>query len=271
MPEIEVVDNDTSRSVAGKVFRWAGWSHLAAFATAATAIAALWFTNKSLLATNQQIALAQESQLAERYGRAVEQLGSDKADVRMGGIYSLERLGQDSVRDQPVVVQVLASFVRNHAPISAGCPHGLDHPLAADVQAALTVLGRRDPGQDGGGRLDLSRTCLHNADLSEAELTRVDLSLSDLWNAQFTEANLRNAFIALTDATDANFDQARLSGASMPDTVLHRATFHSADLTDAHLVTADLTDARLNKANLTGADLTDAHVAGADFTGAIGR
>lgn len=266
-----MTENDAPRSVAGRMFRWAGWSHLAALATAATAIAALWFTNKSLLATNQQIALTQQSQLAERYGRAVEQLGSDKADVRMGGIYSLERLGQDSERDQPVVVQVLTSFVRNHAPISAGCPHGLDHPLAADVQAALTVLGRRDPRQDGGGRLDLSRTCLHNADLSEAELARVDLSLSDLWNAQFPKANLRDAFIALTDATDANFDQASLSSASMPDTVLRGAAFYSADLTDAHLVATDLTDARLNGANLTGADLTDAQLAGADFTGAIGR
>lgn len=266
-----MTENDAPRSVAGKVFHWAGWSHLAALATAVTAIAALWFTNKSLLTTNQQLALTQQTQLAERYGRAVEQLGSDKADVRMGGIYSLERLGQDSERDQPVVVQVLAAFVRNHAPISAGCPHGLDHPLEADVQAALTVLGRRDPHWDGGGRIDLSRTCLHNADLSKAELARVDLSLSDLWNAQFPEANLRNAFIALTDAVDANFDQANLSDADMPDTKLHRASFHSADLTNAHLVTADLTDARLNGANLTGTDLTNAQLTGADLNGTIGR
>ncbi|HEX8868904.1 MAG TPA: pentapeptide repeat-containing protein [Lentzea sp.] len=256
-----MTENDASRSAAGRMFHWAGWSHLAALATAATAIAALWFTNKSLVATNQQITLAQQGQLSDRYGRAVEQLGSDKADVRLGGIYSLEKLGQDAERDQPVVVQVLAAFVRNHAPMSAGCPHGLDHPLASDVQAALTVLGRRDPGRDGGGRVDLSRTCLHNAELSRARLAGADLSLSDLWNAQFNETDLSRAFIALTDASDANFSGANLSRAKLPDTKLHNATFSSANLADAHLVNADL----------TGTDLSGATLTGADLTGAIGR
>jgi hypothetical protein len=38
---------------------------------------------------------AEERRITELYTKAVEQLGSDKAAVRLGGLYALERLAQD--------------------------------------------------------------------------------------------------------------------------------------------------------------------------------
>jgi len=53
--------------------------------------------------------------VADRYTKAIEQLGSDKFDVRIGGIYALERIARDSARDHPTVMDVLAAFIREHS------------------------------------------------------------------------------------------------------------------------------------------------------------
>ena len=53
--------------------------------------------------------------MTDRYTKAIEQLGSDKLDVRIGGIYALERIARDSARDHPTVIEVLAAFVREHS------------------------------------------------------------------------------------------------------------------------------------------------------------
>jgi hypothetical protein len=92
--------------------------------------------------------LTRQGQITDRYTAAVDQLGSDHRDVRLGGIYSLERIMRDSKLDQPTIVEVLSAFVRDRAPLN--CPtgrKGRDHP-ESDVQGALTVLGRRDPKHD---------------------------------------------------------------------------------------------------------------------------
>ena len=45
--------------------------------------------------------LTEQGQVTDRYTKAIEQLGSDKLDVRIGGIYALERVARDSPRDHP--------------------------------------------------------------------------------------------------------------------------------------------------------------------------
>ena len=76
------------------------------------AVAALVFTalNFSLLRRNSEQAdqwqrrtheLTEQGQVTDRYTKAIEQLGSDKLDVRIGGIYALERIARDSARTTP--------------------------------------------------------------------------------------------------------------------------------------------------------------------------
>jgi hypothetical protein len=51
--------------------------------------------------------LARQGQVTDRYTKAIEQLGSDKLEVRIGGIYALERIAHDSPRDHPTIMEVL--------------------------------------------------------------------------------------------------------------------------------------------------------------------
>ena len=261
-------------------FGWDGWSRVAALATAVAAVGALVFTAQSLKATQSQFGLSEQGQLTDRFGKAVEQLGSDKLDVRLGGIYALERLARDSERDQPTVIEVLAAFVRNHAPMAI-CPMFATrsdvHP-EIDVQAALTVLGRRDTGQDGDLKsIDLSRTCLYGANLKGTHLANASFAGSSLVMAQITYA-----FAAITKYTDgtitrryegadlesANFTDANLTAANLIHAHLSAAYFQGANLNHASLSGADLDVAQLIHADLTGADLSQANLSYANLTGA---
>jgi uncharacterized protein YjbI with pentapeptide repeats len=240
--------------------------------TALAAIGALVFTSQSLRSTQRQIGLSEQGQLTDRFGKAVEQLGSDKLDVRLGGIYALERLARDSARDHPTVMEVLAAFVRDHAPLTA-CPSKPDTPthLATDVQATLTVIGRDAAHAKLGDRLDLTLTCLFRVNLTGADLSGADLSGADLGEATLGRANLSNANLSNANLTEADLTGADLTGADL--SIAHGIRVHlgyahlsGADLTVAKLRTSDLRRANLSGAHLGAADLTDVILHGADLT-----
>ncbi len=108
------------------------------------------------------------AQLADRYTAAVTQLGSDTLDVRLGGLYALERIAVDSPVDHRTVVAVLSAFVREHT--ISGRPR---RPRRR--RAALTVLGRL-PARDGVLRADITGADLGGADLTEANLAGATLT-----------------------------------------------------------------------------------------------
>jgi hypothetical protein len=173
--------------------------------TAVTAIGALVFTGLSLNATREQTALSEQGQITDRYGKAVEQIGRQDADnlqIRLGGIYALERLAQDSPRDQPTIIEVLSAFVRASTTpaLPDPCP---DDPAirgpAADVQAALTALGRRNPNHDGNTRVDLRRACLAFAELVGAHLAGAELIDTELVGADLSGADLSDARLEFAD------------------------------------------------------------------------
>jgi hypothetical protein len=57
------------------------------------------FAAAALVYTARNFQLSREGQVTERYTRAIEQLGSKELDVRLGGIYALERVARDSARE----------------------------------------------------------------------------------------------------------------------------------------------------------------------------
>lgn len=244
-----------------KLFSWSAWPKLAAIATALAAVAALWFSAQSLKSTERQYALSQEGQVTDRFTKAVEQLGSEKMNVRLGGIYSLERISRDSPADVSVVFAVLSAFVRSNASKRQECVQ--DGP-SEDVQGALTVIGRRMPSTpeaqdpDPRSRIDLGAACLPGIDWTGANLTNVFLSAADLTGSDLHDAELSDCQLANADMKTANLQNAELNHA-----VLIKAKLMEANLTHASLRESALFDADLTGAILVGADLTDALLKGA--------
>ncbi|TMR15889.1 hypothetical protein ETD85_55735, partial [Nonomuraea zeae] len=82
--------------------------------TGLVVIGGVVFTALGLWYTAQTLNTTQQGQITDRYTKAVEQLGSTKSDVRLGGIYALQRLAFDSTHDRDSIRNVLSAFVRNH-------------------------------------------------------------------------------------------------------------------------------------------------------------
>jgi uncharacterized protein YjbI with pentapeptide repeats len=231
------------------------------------------FAAGALVFTARNFTLTRQGQVSDRYSKAVEQLGSDKIDVRIGGIYALERVARDSSQDHPTVIEVLCAFIREHSRdqrASSGDDESQPRP-AADVQAALTVVGRRNRRHDIR-RLDLTHTILHGARLDHGNFSRADFHGADLRHAQCAGADLSGALLF-----HANLSRAFLGGTTdgqASDHVnLKGAILIRADLTGANVCHADLRDANLDGTNLTGsyaegADLTGAYLRNPDLTDA---
>jgi uncharacterized protein YjbI with pentapeptide repeats len=265
------------------------WAGIATLIASITAVIALLLgqqsTQDSIDATRDQIAIAQQGQLTDRYSRAIEQLGRqgpDQLQIRLGGIYALERLARDSPRDQPTIIEVLATFVRTSAPITTiatntptvtaprqawVCPTEAPTSPNPDVQAALTVLSRRDTTHDNNTIPVLSNTCLRGADLSHAALSHADLSHTDLSSAYLGSANLFSANLSGAYVTNANLSDTNLYGANLDRTDLTGTKLSGANLSGADLNRAILTNAYLYAMNLSGAYLYGTDLSGAMLIG----
>lgn len=98
----------------------------------------------------------------------------------------------------------------------------------------------------------------------EADIKGRDFHGQDLRRSNFTAADCRNC----------NFSDCKLQGAYFIKTVLAKANFQNADISDMLMDRAVLNEANLKNANLqrtvlTRSDLTGADIEGADFTNAL--
>ncbi|TMR91563.1 pentapeptide repeat-containing protein [Nonomuraea basaltis] len=226
-----------------------------------------------LIFTGRTFYLARRSQVTDRFGRAVVQLASDRAEERLGGVYALEHVMAESARDHITVVNVLATFVRARTQrLPAKKTFWLrfaarraeerlppDTEPSADVAAALAVLARR-PERYEPHRVDLRRTALPGLMLRAFEFThpprlsRMFLTWSDLRGADLRGVDLRGSMLSLADLRRAALHGVRLDGAQL----------RQADLRGTHLGGASLVEA-----DFTGADLRDAAVTAAQLASAI--
>jgi hypothetical protein len=71
-------------------------------------------SNRQAIAALQQAELAQRNHVVEMFNRAVDQLGSEKLEVRLGAIYTLKRISRDpQYADYRVpILETLAAYVR---------------------------------------------------------------------------------------------------------------------------------------------------------------
>ncbi len=229
-----------------------------------------------------EMQLTQQRLITERFSKAVEQIGSGKEEVVIGGIYSLERIAKDSPKDQWTIMEVLTSYIRKNSPIPSNIqqlkpeaeerektPEKLPS-VSIPVQAALTVIGRRKGDNLAETTdsnkikiLDLSRTNLRGANLNRANLNRANLDGANLNGAFLEEANLDGANLNRANLNRANLDGAKLIGANLIGAFLNGANLNGANLNGANLIGANLIGANLNGANLNGAFLKGANLIGA--------
>jgi hypothetical protein len=238
----------------------------------------LYFTARNLQVNQQNLRTSQEGQITERFTRAIDQLGAtnDKTgeprlEVRIGGIYALERIARDSPEsDYSTVMEVLTAYVRENTPKKdeeKDEQKAILH-MRADIQAIMNVIGRRKdlraPNELGApfDLFDLRGVNLKGAKLRGAYLGGIDFRGAKL-NAGTTW--LKGAILRGADLRGTNLRGANLMKADLQGTPLWGAKLQGTHLEGADLKGAVLLDADLKGAYLKGADLKGARLEGADL------
>jgi hypothetical protein len=89
----------------------------------------LYFTWRGQQNAQAQLEINRRGHITERFTQAIDQLGSDNLEIRLGGIYSLERTAYEDRDHHWPVMEVLTAYVRQHAPRRVREESSEDAPL----------------------------------------------------------------------------------------------------------------------------------------------
>jgi hypothetical protein len=211
-----------------------------------------------------------QRRITESFSNAIEQLGSDKLEVRLGGIYALERISQESAGEYWAIMDTLTAFVRQRArwqqpSASEITPDQTESP--ADITAVIAVIIREREREIKRGKdlslrgvnyrwidlrgVDLRGTSLSDAHLEGANLSGTHLERVPLIAAHLEGAYLEGAYLEGAYLTWGHLEHAHLKGAHLERARLDRTHLGNADLYRANLRNANLEDAQLDGANLS--------------------
>jgi uncharacterized protein YjbI with pentapeptide repeats len=242
---------------------------------------------------------AAERRLTELYVKAVEQLGSEQAAVRHGGLYALERVAQDNPDHRQTVVDVICAYLRapyTPPPTRTGAPWlGLRRSQLKSLQRRAKaaapprhytntsihhVLGENRALQEREVRLTAQRILTRHLRARDDSNNRLDTYWPeidlDLTGATLIDFDLRNC-----TTRKGNFNHTQFSGAAGFDGAQFtgNAWFDEAQFAgDARFDEAQFArEAGFNKAQFAGdARFDEAQFAGdarfdkAQFGGAAG-
>lgn len=211
----------------------------------------LGFTWNQITATRDSIILAEKRFIRESYSDAIQQIGSEKPHVRLGGIYSLGNLIGESKNYSKAVTEVLSTYIRQN--------HNNKEKtfLQEEIQGAIDVISK-------------------NEWISPEESSEIILSQVSLIGFNFDGSVLAGSSITYTNFSRALFRGANFDGAKAYESSFINSNLHHASLMNVDFAGANLTEAKLNEANLSGAifklailkevDLSKADLSGTDFS-----
>ncbi len=231
--------------------------------------------------------------VTDTFSKAVEQLGSEKMEVRVGGIYTLERLASEALTTPQAadatgdgstdlywtVMETLTAFVRERArwqepkATTAGMADKSAYLWGADTRSedAADAAPRPTPPTDIAAVLGvIGRRPAAGREREKLRYWSLDLRMTDLRDAELLGAHLERANLFRAHLERARLAGAHLEGAKLSEAHLEGAHLWGAQLAGANFVQAHLEGAGLIEAHLERANLFEAHLEGADLRRAAG-
>ncbi|MGW4960182.1 pentapeptide repeat-containing protein [Nonomuraea sp. NPDC004186] len=280
---VTVFAEDKDRAAALAAIR----GNVLAVATGLAAMLAVFYTARNADTARRTFQLGERGHDTDRFSKAVEQLGSGQAPVRLGGLYALEQLAQNNPALRQTIVDVICAYLRMPwTPPDAKDRH--QQVRAAQRAARTPASGRaqaragRDPDEERQVRLTAQRLLTDHLrcyqrrwwqrrtavnqrywpgislDLTGAVLISLELSCCRMHRAHFSEALFTGDadFMGATFTGDAWFNGAIFTGTVRFNTTTFTrlADFKEARFTGIH--------AYFNGATFTG----EARFNGATFT-----
>ncbi len=247
----------------------------------------LYYTSENLKNSQKTLEATQERQITESLTKAIDQLGSDKPDITIGGIYSLGRVARDSQRDHWSLMQVLFAYVQRVAPLketeigriatlcdASELPEdGIIYETpSSNIQAVMDVLNNRKYEYEASQNqfVNISRSNLRRAYLQGARLENAHFIGDDMKGIALVDSHLEGARLNYSRLSFATLERAFFNRSQLIGTCLVRANLINAHLESANLTDADLRYAIMNELDLTRATLTRANLKGTDLSNVKG-
>ena len=209
----------------------------------------------------------EQGQRQERLKNAIEHLGENSASVRLGGIYELFHLAEDTEYMRETVLDILCAHIRRTTSEDEYRGKYSSNP-SEEIQSLLTLLFVRKYEIFKNQRANLVGSWLNGANLNEAWLQSAHLEEAYLQHAHLEEAYLQHAHLERAQLQHAHLDEARLQHAHLERAQLQHAHLDEARLQHAHLEEAQLQHAHLDEARLQHAHLEEAQLQHAHLEGA---
>ena len=270
-----------------------------------------WIGERQARAALCQAAAAEENVVTNSFTRAIEQLGAMRnvkdaggqertipnIEVRLGALYSLERLYNSSKKDQAAVAEIIAAYVQEHGKQAAAPVHlaptygGIDPcrkwaeigerirkrpPPRADVQAALSVLLRSCTSRVGSPsrsvewwQLDATRADFRSAMRPDLDLRGAGMIVALLADADMRRCDLRRANLSGATMWNVDLGSAILNSTDLEAAILSNANMNGVLLINSRLSGADLCLCKLDNAHLNGAQMECVNLKGASLVRAV--
>lgn len=178
---------------------------------------------------------ATERRVTELYTKAVEQLGSERAVVRQGGLYALERVAHDNPPHRQTVINVICAYLR--------APYTPPPERLANRRTGLTA---RSSSSMVSARVTTTPRAAQRATLKPPTLTPTHEGLRQEREVRLTAQRILAAHLRPDIDPDTGKSSNPRYWPEGYDVDLTGSTLIDLDMTDCHIVVASFRDASLS-------------------------
>jgi uncharacterized protein YjbI with pentapeptide repeats len=241
----------------------------------------------------RNLKVAEDKQVTERFSKAIEHLGNDKIDIRLGGIYALEEIAIDSPKYHWKIIEILSAFVREKCIVNTedGIVNTENSKVSIEIFDDLLLragifYSNNINYIDFQDKFKVTKSYLlfylsHKFSVflekylksTENTIAQVDIDIQaiiSILGRRKTEQDLKYERIDLrrVNLSKIEIQTANFNGANLSEITLIEANLSNANLNNVNLIGANLSNANLNNADLIGANLSQANLNKADLIGA---
>ncbi|WP_052245259.1 pentapeptide repeat-containing protein [Halocynthiibacter namhaensis] len=260
---------------------------------------------------SKQAHTAEQGLYTDRIAKAVEQIGADKVvkqqrkdekgnltyerdkdnkrifskpimveetapnlEVRIGGLYALERIARDSPKDHITVMEIICAYIRENCKPDVSQFPADDAPLdvwinwdvpaqqhpRSDINTAISVINNRDKRQLEREKIRKFKLNLAGVDFRGLTVKLTNFSGTNFNNAKFLAATISNSTLRGAHFDTVDFRKARLWSSDFSNSTFFVCDLKFAVFNDAKLVTTVFDGCRFQSASFTDAYLMGAKI-----------
>ncbi len=194
---------------------------------------------------NRQAITAEEGLITDRINKAVESLGRNDdgkrlIQVRVGALYALERIAQDSIRDHVRIIKILCAYIRNTSS-NDGESDKIEW-IRDDIRTIQIIISGRDQWSEYNRRLEMEAADVKTFDFFNCHLEGAEFQTANLYRANFNKANLKNAWLNHANIGEARLENAILDGVQFAEAKTNMAYAIHVDFSKCDTLTQEQLD-----------------------------